>query len=47
MPAISEQLVSQGMVPFISTPDQFSALIKSDLSKYTKIVKTANIKLEQ
>jgi tripartite-type tricarboxylate transporter receptor subunit TctC len=46
-PAIREQLVSQGMVPFVSTPDQFAALIKTDLAKYTKIVRTANIKLEQ
>jgi tripartite-type tricarboxylate transporter receptor subunit TctC len=47
MPAIREQLVSQGMAPLVSTPDQFSALIKTDLAKYTKIIRTANIKLEQ
>lgn len=47
MPAIKEQLVSQGMTPFVSTPEQFAALIKADLAKYTKIIRTANIKLEQ
>jgi tripartite-type tricarboxylate transporter receptor subunit TctC len=47
MPSIREQLVSQGMVPFVSTPDQFATLIRSDLGKYTKIIRTANIKLEQ
>jgi hypothetical protein len=47
MPSIREQLVSQGMVPFVSTPNQFATLIRSDLGKYTKIIRTANIKLEQ
>jgi len=31
----------------VSTPEQFAALIKADLAKYTKIIRTANIKLEQ
>jgi tripartite-type tricarboxylate transporter receptor subunit TctC len=47
MPDIREKLSSQGMDPFISTPDQFSALIKTDHSKYARIIKNANIKLEQ
>src|SRR3990172_7465398 len=47
MPDIREKLLSQGMEPFISTPDQFAALIKADLAKFTSIIKTANIKLEQ
>jgi tripartite-type tricarboxylate transporter receptor subunit TctC len=47
MPEIREKLLSQGMEPFTSTPDQFAALIKSDLAKFTKIIKTANIRLEQ
>jgi tripartite-type tricarboxylate transporter receptor subunit TctC len=47
MPDIREKLLSQGMDPFISTPDQFAALIKADLAKYARIIKTANIKLEQ
>ena len=46
-PDIREKLVSQGMEPFISTPDQFAALIKADLAKYTRIIKTGNIRLEQ
>jgi tripartite-type tricarboxylate transporter receptor subunit TctC len=46
-PEIREKLSSQGMTPMISTPDQFAALIKSDFAKYGRIVKTANIKLEQ
>ena len=47
MPDIREKLLSQGMEPFISTPEQFAALIKADLAKYTAIIKRANIKLEQ
>jgi tripartite-type tricarboxylate transporter receptor subunit TctC len=46
-PDIKEKLLSQGMDPFISTPEQFAALIKADLAKFTRIIKTANIKLEQ
>lgn len=46
-PEIREKLSSQGMDPFISTPDQFAALIKADLAKYTRIIKTGNIRLEQ
>ena len=44
---IREKLLSQGMDPFISTPDQFAALIKTDHAKYAAIIKTAKIKLEQ
>jgi tripartite-type tricarboxylate transporter receptor subunit TctC len=47
MPDIREKLLSQGMDPFISTPDQFAALIKADLVKFARIIKTGNIKLEQ
>jgi tripartite-type tricarboxylate transporter receptor subunit TctC len=47
MPDIREKLTSQGMEPLTTTPDQFAALIKSDLAKYTRVIKTANIKLEQ
>jgi tripartite-type tricarboxylate transporter receptor subunit TctC len=47
LPDIRERLLSQGMEPYISTPEQFAALIKADFAKYTRIIKTANIKLEQ
>lgn len=47
LPDIREKLSSQGMDPFISTPDQFAALIKTDHAKYANIIKTAKIKLEQ
>jgi tripartite-type tricarboxylate transporter receptor subunit TctC len=41
-----ENLVGQGLDPLTSTPDQFTALMKTDLAKFGKIIKTANIKLE-
>ncbi len=47
LPDMREKLLSQGMTPFISTPDQFAALIKSDHAKFAEIIKKANIKLER
>ncbi len=41
-----EKLLNQGMDPLILAPDAVSALIKADLAKYAKIVKSANIKFE-
>jgi hypothetical protein len=34
------------MESFVSTPDQFAVVIKADLAKFIRIIKTANIKLE-
>ena len=45
-PAFREDLAKQGMDPFVSSPDQFAALIKADLDKYARIIRAANIKLE-
>jgi tripartite-type tricarboxylate transporter receptor subunit TctC len=47
LPDISAKLVSQGTEPFVSTPEKFAALIKSDMVKYAKVIKAANIKLEE
>ncbi len=44
LPDIKENLRSQGMEPFISSPEQFAALMKADLAKYAKVIKAANIK---
>lgn len=46
LPDMKQKLLLQGLEPFISTPDQFAALMKSDYEKYKKIIKTANIKLD-
>lgn len=41
-----EKLNAQGVDPRPGGPEQFAALIKSDLEKFARIVKSANIKLE-
>ena len=46
MPEIVERLVNQGLEPFISTPEQFAALLKSDMAKFAKLIKDANIKAD-
>jgi len=46
MPDIKEKLDSQGFETFISTADEFAALIKADLAKYAKIIKAADIKVD-
>jgi tripartite-type tricarboxylate transporter receptor subunit TctC len=45
-PDIKSQLNAQGVEPFISTPEQFAALMKADTERWTKVLKTGNIKLE-
>lgn len=47
MSDVREKLLAQGMDPFISTPDEFAALIKADHAKFARIIKTGNIRLEQ
>lgn len=46
LPDLKESLVAQGLEPAVSTPEQFGALIKADIAKFGKIIKTANIKVE-
>jgi tripartite-type tricarboxylate transporter receptor subunit TctC len=46
LPEFRERLAENGMKPFVSTPEQFVALIKADSAKYAKIIKDANIKFE-
>ena len=45
-PDLREKLSSQGMNPYPGTPEQFAALIKADMDKFARIVKSANITLE-
>ncbi len=42
---IHDRLVNQGLEPYINTPEQFAALLRSDQAMYAKIIKTANIKM--
>lgn len=46
MPDTKEKLARQGMSPFISTSEQFAALMKADMVKWGKVIKTANIRID-
>jgi tripartite-type tricarboxylate transporter receptor subunit TctC len=46
-PDLREKLAGQGMEAFVSTPDAFAALIRSDAAKYAAVIRNANIRLEQ
>lgn len=43
LPDMKEKLDGIGMEPYISTTEQFGALMKADLAKFAKIAKDANI----
>jgi tripartite-type tricarboxylate transporter receptor subunit TctC len=45
-PDVREHLVTMGAEPFINTPRQFAALINTDMARYAKLIRDANIKLE-
>jgi tripartite-type tricarboxylate transporter receptor subunit TctC len=42
---VIEFLAKQGAEPFITTPDEFLAILKVDVTKWAKVVKAANVKL--
>ena len=43
---IKQKLTEMGATPQPGTPEQFGALIKSDIAKWDEVIRTANIKLE-
>ena len=43
MPSTQEFLAKQGAEPFVSTPEQTSAVIKEEIARYAKIIKEAGI----
>lgn len=43
LPDVQKQLVAMGVTPSTSTPAQFRALIESEIAKYARIAKAANI----
>lgn len=47
MPDTKEKLDGLGMDPLITTPEEFGAMMRADTAKYAKIIKAANIKVEQ
>ncbi|PZW38890.1 tripartite-type tricarboxylate transporter receptor subunit TctC [Humitalea rosea] len=46
MPDVKERLDAGGMESLDLTPAQFSALMRSDMEKFERVVRTANVKLE-
>ncbi len=45
-PDLKEHLANLGAEPVGNTPEQFAAHVKSEVNKYARIVKTANIRVE-
>ncbi|MEO7728265.1 MAG: tripartite tricarboxylate transporter substrate binding protein [Burkholderiales bacterium] len=46
LPDIKKQLMEMGSPPVAGTPDQFGALIRSEIPKWSKVVKQANVSLD-
>jgi tripartite-type tricarboxylate transporter receptor subunit TctC len=46
LPDVRDNLVKQGLIPTTSTAQELAALIKSDLSRWAKVVADAKIKLD-
>ena len=46
MPEVRDLLAREGAVPHPGTPEQFATLIGSDLARWNKLIKDANIQTE-
>lgn len=47
LPDIKEQLVSQGLDAYVTAPEQFAQLIRSDTARFEKVIKAANLKIDK
>lgn len=45
-PDFQEKLISQGLTPYVATPEQYAALLKEGLTTNANIIKRVNIKLD-
>ena len=45
-PDVPEWLARQGLEPYYLPPDRFSALVKTDIEKWGKVVRESGIKAE-
>jgi len=43
---VKEKLAPQGIDVAFVGPDAFSAILRADMAKYAKVIKAANIKME-
>jgi tripartite-type tricarboxylate transporter receptor subunit TctC len=46
MPDVRERLAAQGAEPAGNTPAEYAALLKADLDRWAKVVKTAGIRAD-
>ena len=46
LPDVEEALAKQGAEPAASTPEQFSAFIKSELAKWAKVVTESGVRID-
>jgi tripartite-type tricarboxylate transporter receptor subunit TctC len=47
LPEMKERMSTEGLDPYINTPDQFAKIVQADLAKWSKVVKQANLKAAQ
>jgi tripartite-type tricarboxylate transporter receptor subunit TctC len=45
-PDVRNKLAVLGFQPVLNTPDEFSARIRTEMAKWGKVVRDANIKIE-
>jgi tripartite-type tricarboxylate transporter receptor subunit TctC len=45
-PRVGERLAAQGMAPLVSKPEDFASFINAEVVKYSRLIKDANIRLE-
>jgi tripartite-type tricarboxylate transporter receptor subunit TctC len=45
-PDMREKLSTQGVEPYVNSPEGFASLMRADMAKWAKVIKAANIKLE-
>jgi tripartite-type tricarboxylate transporter receptor subunit TctC len=46
-PEVAARFEADGAVPVGSTPQQFAAFLKNEAAKWAKVIREANIQLEQ
>jgi tripartite-type tricarboxylate transporter receptor subunit TctC len=46
LPDVQEQLSREGAESVSSTPEQFAALVRSEMAKWSKVVKQAGIRVD-
>jgi tripartite-type tricarboxylate transporter receptor subunit TctC len=45
-PDVEERMATLGFEPVANTPDEFAGWIKSELAKWARVIKAANVKIQ-